>query len=165
MSKIINFYFKNYILELGSCLAMPSHAWQESLKTLLFPSSLWGFTWQPFSKFYFLGWRICSLIVLFLEHEIFKQNLKHLNLGTHNLFWTQVGRNKKRTWNKIMNKFKFPWKNEEEQASIFSSLKSELDSKKISIWFQFANEFGTRPWVRLQLPEAWTQCSFIVVFA
>ncbi len=155
------------MLELSSCLAMASHAWQESLKTLLFPSSLWGFTSEPFSKFYFfLGRRICSLIVLFLEHENFKQNLKHLNLGTHNLFWTQVGRNKKRTWNKIMNKLKFPWKNEEEQASISSTLKSELDSNKISIWwFQFSNEFGIRPWVRLQLPEAWTQCSFIVVFA
>lgn len=64
-----------------------------------------------------------------------------------------------------MNKFKFPWKNEEEQASISSILKSELDSKNISIWFQFSNEFGTRPCIRLQLPEAWTQCSFIVVFA
>jgi hypothetical protein len=58
------------MLELGSCLAMPSHAWQESLKTLLFPSSL--------LRFYFSVWEI-----------------KYRGHGTHvNLeecFWVWIG--------------------------------------------------------------------------
>ncbi len=148
------------MLELGSCLAMPSHGkshWRLSF-------SFGGFTWQHFFKFYFLGCRIC-ILSCFLSMK-FSNNAWSIctwELTTsfeHNLEET---RNERET--KIMNKLKFPWKNEEEQASIPSTLKSELDSKKISIWFQFSNEFGTRPWVRLQLPEAWTQCSFIVVFA
>jgi len=51
--------------------------------------------------------------VFFLEHEIFEQNLKHLNLRTHNFFWTRKVE-KQETQKKIINKLKLSHKNEKE---------------------------------------------------